>query len=586
MRVSTPGVMRVAEPFTLQFEDTDVTAWPGESLAAALLSNGIVGLRTTAGGEMRGLYCGMGICGECRVKVDGVVQRACMTRAAPRQHVSRAPARAEPGCLAPPRSRISLSPDLLVVGAGPAGLSAARVAAQGGLSVLVADERHQAGGQYFKQPGSGFSVRESALDAQTSEGRKLAAAAHAAGAELLPGATLWAGGMTADGRPELHFTTDAATISVQPRRLVLAMGAYERPWPVPGWTLPGTMTSGAAQTLLRAYQTAPGQRVLIAGNGPLNLQVARELQRAGVEVVALVEQAPSPHLRRAASALRMALTSPSLVWNGLTQLTALSRRTPIFYEHVLIGVEGNERAEQAIIGRVGSNGGIEPGSVRRFAVDAICLGYGFLPQAEAARALGCAFEALTGGGIRAVRSDDGRSSVDGIFIAGDGGGLGGARVAMAQGTAAGAAAVNDLTGQLPLQVAREQRTALRALARHRRFQAALWQLYAPSAAYRPPDDDRTLLCRCEGVSTAAVGAILESSAQDLGAVKRVSRTGMGACQGRYCAALLAARVDPAGAHASPGFAPRPPFKPVTIEAIASLTRKPVETVNTCPHKEH
>jgi NADPH-dependent 2,4-dienoyl-CoA reductase/sulfur reductase-like enzyme len=581
MRITLPGVARHRSPFTFEFEGARIEAWPGESLAAALLSAGVVGLRTTMQGDTRGLYCGMGVCGECRVVVDGVSHRACMTPAAPGQRVMRAPARAMPVTAPPVPPHAIRTPDVLVVGAGPAGLSAACVAATAGLEVLVIDERKQAGGQYFKQPAAGLSVDPMVLDAQFGEGRALTQSAIAAGATLTFDATLWSAATEEDGALELLFLLDGAILPVRPRRLVLATGAYERPWPVPGWTLPGVMTTGAAQTLLRAYATAPGRRVLIAGNGPLNLQVACELRRAGVEVVALAEQAPPP--RRIGAALAMARTAPGLVRDGVLQLASLARAgIPVHYNHVLAHVEGEERARAATLVRLDADGSPIAGSERRYEVDAICLGYGFLPQGEAARALGCRFVALPGGGMAAERSDDGRSSIASVFIPGDGGGLGGARVAMAQGTAAGAAIAADLNAPNTDAIRGESARALRDLARHRRFQRALWNLYAPVSAKSPPIAPEAVLCRCENVPAGAVETLVADGVADLGTVKRASRLGMGACQARYCGPLLAARLDPDGRADPPGFAPRSPFKPVPISALAGMTIEQGRTTNRSP----
>jgi hypothetical protein len=341
------------------------------------------------------------------------------------------------------------------------------------------------------------------------------------------------------------------------------------------------MTTGAAQTLLRAYGTAPGKRVLVAGNGPLNLQVACELQRAGVDVVALAEQAPPPF--RIGPALAMARTAPGLVRDGVTQLARLKRAgVPVHYGHVLARVEGEARAEAAVLVAIDAKGAPVPGSERRHAVDAVCLGYGFLPQSEAARALGCRFVAEPAGGMAAVRADDGRSTVPAVFIAGDGGGMGGARVAMAQGAAAGAAVADDLAAPGRRAAASAGAAALRALGRHRAFQRALWQLYAPAAVNPAAFAPETLICRCESVAAGTIDAMIAEGASDIGAVKRACRLGMGACQARYCGPLLAARLDPDGRADPPGFAPRPPFKPVPISAIAGMApiadAAPVATV--------
>jgi len=201
------------------------------------------------------------------------------------------------------------------------------------------------------------------------------------------------------------------------------------------------------------------------------------------------------------------------------------------------------------------------GAERWFDVDALCIGAGFQPQAELARALGCA---LGSDGQSVARDDTGRTSINAVFVAGDGGGMGGAVAAQAQGWLAGAAAARDLIGALPPALARQDAQARRDLASARRFQRGLWQMFAPAAATLPPATPETLACRCEGVTMAGIDALVAAGETDIGAIKRATRLGMGRCQGRYCAPLLAARLGDASL-----FAPRPPFKPVTIAAIAA-----------------
>ena len=571
MRITLPGVTRPEAGFALTFAGRTLTAFAGESLAAALMNAGELALRTTAQGDARGLYCGMGVCGECSVVVDGLVSRACLTAAAPGQRVEPAPARAVPGAMKSAGAMPALHCDVLVIGAGPAGLAAAQMAAASGMQTIVVDERAKAGGQYFKQPGTGFKVDAAAIDTQFAQGAALATATGAAGARLLSEVTVWSAERS-DAGQLIRISQAGANRTITARRIVIATGAYERPWPVPGWTLPGVMTTGGAQSLLRSALTAPGKRVLVAGNGPLNIQLADELTRTGIEVVALVEQAAAPNLRDWRSALAMATSAPKLVGDGLRQLLRLRRvGVPHFHGHILVRIEGDARAEHALIAAIGADGALVSGSERRFAVDAVCIGPGFLPQAEMARAIGCGF-AWRDGGPFAIRDDDGRSSQHDVFIAGDGGGLGGARVGLAQGVLSGAAAARDLGAILEPVQADAVRNAVAALARARRFQAGLWALFKPLVLHDSLATPDTLLCRCECVDHATVDALIAGGLRDAGSIKRACRVGMGRCQGRYCAPLLTARLAAATGIApddEAGFAPRPPFKPLSIAAIAA-----------------
>ena len=516
---------------SFDFEGSLVPAIPGESIAAALTRAGIRGLRVTRSGAERGVFCGMGVCQDCLVEVDGLPnRRACMTKVdgavAVRRQVAvpRLPPAAPPATAGP-----TLTPDVLVVGAGAAGLHAALAARGRGARVLLVDERPTDGGQYYKQSAHPGPPR----DAQAAQGAQLLAEVAASGVVWWRGAEVWGAFGGAFAGPCFMVRQDGFSHRVAPRRVVLATGAYERPWPVPGWTLPGVMTTGAAQTLLRSYGVVVGQRVLIAGNGPLNLQVACELMAAGAEVVAVAEAAPAPGLRHLPSLVAMALNGPRLTQRGRAMLRELGAR--VLFGQVLRGVG------RGLLAEVGPVAG---GASQRIAVDVVCLGYGFVPADELARALGC---------VPALRDRDGRSSLPQVFIAGDGAGLGGAPAAVAGGMLAGWAAAADLGfGSDALQVA----SARRALRRHRRFQRALWAVFASGA--EAPVTPRTLICRCEELSAADLTPLIGPEVSDLNALKRITRLGMGRCQGRYCAVHLSAEGS---------LTPRPPVRPVRIGDI-------------------
>jgi NADPH-dependent 2,4-dienoyl-CoA reductase/sulfur reductase-like enzyme len=474
---------------------------------------------------------------------------------------------------APGARRETLTPDVVVVGAGPGGLAAAWAAATAGLEVLVVDERARPGGQFYKQPAEGFDVTATALDPQFRAGRALEARARDASVTILDHATVW-GAFSPD---EIGVVTEDQALTLRPKRLVLAAGAYERAVPFPGWTLPGVMTTGAAQTLLRAYQTAPGRRVLIAGNGPLNLQVAVELARAGVEVVALCEQSRAPGPWAATALATMALSAPSLLYDGIAHRLSLARRgVPVLHRHAIVRAEGDGAASAATVAAIDDAGRLVAGSERRFAIDAVCLGYGFLPQSELARALGCRhrFDASRGG-LAVERAANGRASRPDVFVVGDAGGLGGAPSALAQGVLAGAAVADDLAAPRRAALAPHVGQARRNLVRHRRFQAALWSLYRGPLLTDELATPDTVVCRCEDVTLATALKGFAGGAGELGSLKRVTRAGMGRCQGRYCAPLLAV-LNARQAGTAPGelslFAPRFPFKPVPIAVLASTPR--------------
>jgi D-hydroxyproline dehydrogenase subunit alpha len=542
MRLSHASVRPVGRPITFRFGATPIPALEGETIAAALSTAGIVAFRRTATGAPRGLYCGMGACFDCAVTVDGRIgQRACMTKAADGIFVTGdatlplAPLGVEPaGAQAEDRAY-----DVLVVGAGPAGLSAAVAAAEAGAEVVVLDERSATGGQYAKPLAD--SHADAAPDAQFRLGTRLRERALAAGVRIETEATVW-GAFAAD---EIAALVGGHAVTFRPRRLVLATGAHERPVPLPGWTLPGVMTTGSLQSLVRAQRVCPGDRVLIAGSGPLNLQLACELLAGGVKPLAVVEAAPRPSLASWRDAWTMTRTSPDLVREGIGMLLTLRRAgVPVLWSAQVTELHGETCVKSTSV------------AGRAFDVDVVALNLGFQPETGLARALGATHRFVNGGlGHLATETDnDGRTSVAGVFAVGDGASLGGSRVAMARGRLAGLAAARDLGLAAPDEPA-TRATLARALA----FQEALWRVFRPP----PPAalSDATIVCRCEEVTAGRLRQELAGGLSSLPALKKATRAGMGRCQGRFCSATIA-RLCPDAPDVFAFAAPRAPLRPV------------------------
>ena len=579
MRVTKPGITAAPEDTTITLGGQLVPARTGESVAAALTAAGHYALRRTRRTGERGVFCGMGVCSECAVQIDGDPGRlACMEKVVPGLDIEPNP----PARRLDASSRVTvpadgpleerLRTDVLVVGAGPAGLRAALAAAAAGAVTTVVDERSEAGGQYFKQPAGplALALDERELDPQYRAGRELLREVRESGVQLLSSTRLWGGASP----NELYAASGERRYVLQCAALVLATGAFERGVPFPGWTLPGVMTTGAAQTLLRSYLVAAGARVLVAGNGPLNFQVAAELAAAGVKVVALAEAAP---LLRPANALhlaRMAAAAPRSSTEGLSYLRALVQaRVPVLPRSAVVEVEGAGRAEVATVARLGPGGRPVRRRLRRFEVDAVCLGLGFVPSSELARALGCQhrLDERTGA-LVVVRDRYGRTSVDGVWVVGDGGGIGGAQVAQAMGTLAGTDAARSVGRATDGDLVERRHQAETLLDRSLRFQRSLWQLYACSPLVDQLATPDTVICRCEEVTWAELESAAEPWLAAAGSLKRATRAGMGKCQGRYCSAVLMALAarqsgEPVGAYS--GFVPQAPVAPARALVIAA-----------------
>ena len=545
MRLKHPDMRPAGSPVRLSFDGREIEALEGETIAAALAASDIVAVRQARSGAPRGPFCGMGVCFDCLVTVDGrPSQRACLTRAAAGMEVRSSPtAAANHG--EPPRPAEEIACDVLVVGAGPAGLSAARGLALAGADVVVLDERLYAGGQFFKSLAPSYEADLSTLDRQFRDGAVLAQSALRAGVRVVNEATVWA----AFSAQEIAAIVAGQSRLYRPKRLVLATGAYEQSPTVPGWTLPGVMTVGGLQTLARSYRVSPGERIVIAGNGPLCLQTAVELLDGGANVVAVLEAARRPGLGRWRALATAASADPFLLVDGLSLAARLGRK--LHWNRKATRLLGEDRVR-----------GVQAGDLALEA-DIVALNYGFASSSELARSLGCAhrFVPRGMGSMETLTDANGRTSLGEVFSIGDGARFGGAHAALAQGALAAVA----IAGDLGLKVA-EPREARRTLRRAARFQAALWTLFETPAIDPETIDDTAVVCRCEEVTAGELRTLIAAGHDSPAALKRACRVGMGRCQGRYCASVVARLTTPEVGEFGL-FAPRPPAKPVPIRAL-------------------
>ena len=550
MRLTHPDMRPAGPPIRAHFDGREIEAQAGETIAAALAASDIVAVRQARSGAPRGPFCGMGVCFDCLVTVDGrPSQRACLTKIEAGMDIRSAPtATAPPGAVPPSTEEIAC--DVLVVGAGPAGLAAARDLARAGAEVIVADERLHPGGQYFKPLAGSQRAEPATLDRQFRDGAALHQSALVAGVKIISEATVWA----AFSPTEVAAIVAGRSVLFRPRRLVLATGAYEQALPVPGWTLPGVMTVGGLQTLARSYRVAPGQRIVVAGNGPLCLQTAAELVEGGTNVVAVLEAAPRPGLAQWRDLAAAAFAEPSLLIEGARLTGRLGAR--VHWGQRVTRLLGQDRVQR-----------VEAGSLSIDA-DIVALGYGFASSSELARALGCAhrFVPRGTGSMETVTDGDGRTSRAEVFAIGDGARFGGAQAALAQGALAAAAIARDLGLQIAEPVA-----AKSALRRAARFQWALWRLFRAPPLDPAAIENDAIVCRCEEVTAGELRRHIAAGHDSPASLKRACRVGMGRCQGRYCAATVArlCGAEEGGEVGEFGlFAPRPPAKPVPIHALS------------------
>lgn len=433
-------------------------------------------------------------------------------------------------------------PDVAVVGAGPAGLAAAVEAAEAGLEVTLIDTAAQPGGQYWRHYDEAHARPD---DRVGHHGwpvfirlRDRLNALRAAGqVRYLPGHQVWLVTRDAGGTFTLRMTAatstvtpvDGAGLTLVARTLILCPGGYDRQLPVPGWDLPGVMTVGGAQALLKGHRTAAGRRAVIAGTGPFLLPVATGLARAGVTVAAVIEaNATLGWLRDPLGAM----SAPAKGVEALRYAMLMARhRIPYRTRTVIREVLGKDRAEAVRVARVDRDGR-PTGPDEEIAADLVALGWGFTPSLELPLMLDAETAKDTDGSLVVAVDDRQRSSVEGLYVAGEATGVGGAALAVHEGRLA-ALALADARG-CPTDRALMRRLR-RAVRRGRRFAAAMHRTYPVPGAWPEWLSETTLVCRCEEVSYRDLRRAHDHlGAEDARTLKMLARPGMGWCQGRVC----------------------------------------------------
>ncbi|KAA6221475.1 FAD-dependent oxidoreductase [Streptomyces albofaciens JCM 4342] len=548
-------------------------ARPGQTVASVLLAAGRLSWRTTRGGRPRGVFCGIGVCHDCLVVVNGVPDvRACRRVVAAGDRIetqvgARLPELAPDALWAGARD---VTVPVVVVGAGPAGMAAALAAAGSGVRVVLVDDGERPGGQYHRQTADG-PARGAAVRAVQEHPR----------IEWLAGATVWGveaegegGGPpsgTAAGRDAgwtvhvLQGPADAPArtpYTLHADALVLCTGAYDRALPFPGWDLPGVVTAGAAQALAKGQRTAIGRRVVVSGTGPFLLPVTSSLLTVGARVLGVYEAGtPAAWLRAPVAALR---DGGGKVPELLAYAATMARhRVPYRPRRAVVAAHGRDRVEAVTVARLAPDWSIVPGTGRRIEdVDALCVGYGFTPQLELALAAGCALR----DGARVAVGPAQQTSVPGVYAAGEPTGIGGAALAAAEGELAGLAAAR-WAGARSVAARRAPAVRRRVLA-GRRFARLLAATHPVRPGWRTWLDEDTLVCRCEEVPYGQLRTGL-LTADGMRTFKLGTRVGLGPCQGRVCARNAAGLCGP-DALPDPQTADRRPIaQPVRLADLAA-----------------
>lgn len=452
------------------------------------------------------------------------------------------------------------SVDVVVIGAGAAGMAAATRMAGLGLRVVLLDEQGSPGGQIYRGITLAPLSRRDLLGPDYAHGNQLAQALASSSVRYEKGASVW----QVTREHQVSYLREGRLYTLDAKAVLLATGAMERPFPIAGWTLPGVMSAGAAQILLKSSGLAPSEPVVLAGCGPLLYLLGWQYLRAGVTIKALVDTTRPEDYWRARRHLFAALRAWPYLRKGLELMRSLRSAGIAHYTGAeQLAVEGDDAA-RALTFSVS-------GKAQRIPSRCVLLHQGVVPNIQFSQALRARHEwDLDQLCFRPVTDPWGELDVPGIYVAGDGAGIGGAQAAAVQGQLAAlgiAARLKSISSVERDDQARSLRVQLEANLRIRPFLDALYQ---PKEQNRIPADD-VMVCRCEEVTAGELRSFVSLGCAGPNQAKSFGRCGMGPCQGRMCGLTVTeviAKARGVSAAEVGYYRIRPPIKPITLGELA------------------
>lgn len=448
----------------------------------------------------------------------------------------------------------------VVVGAGPAGIRATQTLVEHGLHPIVIDESPRAGGQIYRQQPANFQRSASQLygfEARAAQAVHQAFTQIADQIDYRPSELVWG----ADGQAlDLWHQHSEKFSRVAWQQVIIATGATDRILPFPGWTLPGVYSLGGAQVALKYQGCSIGSKVVLAGSGPLLYLLAWQYKRAGVDIRAVLDYAD---MSQKIAALPAMVHAPKTLFKGLYFMAWLRSKGVALYSGArIVSAVGDTQVSGLRWYHKDS-----PQDIEQIDCNAVAFGYGLRSETQLADLLGCTFSYSSSQRAWLPKQQQGLSSQQGVFLAGDGAGIVGAEAAELTGERAALLLLQQRN--VPINITRLA-TINQRLARLARFAEGLDHAFPFPESWATTVPDHTLICRCEHVTAGEIRhTITEKGTKEINQLKAFCRSGMGRCQGRMCAIataeLLAAVTDQPQAQ-SGRLRAQIPIKPIPIQS--------------------
>jgi len=469
--------------------------------------------------------------------------------------------------------------DFVVIGSGPAALGAAATASSLGVETTLIGEDAQIGGQIFRQMATPLKVQEPLAEFQNQKlFRNLKREISTSKVQCLNKTLVW---NIFDDR--IIATDDPRDPLIQAKKILIAEGAYEAPVAFPGWTLPGVMTLGGVQILLKSQGVIPKGRVLIAGTGPLLYLTASQLLKNGADIIGILEASSfSEWIRNSVPLWR----SLDLLGKGVGYLAGLKKRqVPISFGAGVKEALGSDGLEEVVVSRMDKSWSPILGTERKLKADVLCFNFGFIPSTSFTHLAKCQHACdLHFRGWSPTYTSRYETSRESIFVAGDGTAIGGVKMAVIEGRIVGTEVARQLGLLSEVEAGDRCLKLQKALSRQQWYRDFMRKTYAYRAGLLAFLTDETIVCRCEEVKLKTINQIIEEGSCHIEKIKRLTRLGMGRCQGRFChptlLGILAQRLS-FEEMITEDFSGRPPVKPMPLRFFSEMASSALKTDETC-----